>query len=239
VVVQFNETNLVITMRIGIITGMAEEAAAFMAQVPGTVASTHGFETRTLICGDHEVTVIHSGIGKVNAATAATCLAIQYKAELLMIIGTAGKLSAIKGDCFQIIEAAQGDYGASHDTGFFHFTAGSVPIGPSKIEPFIAALMPDIGLPSARIISGDCFVASAAHAARLRDGLGGDLVDMETAALAQSATRLALPWAAIKATTDDANGDSGGDFRANLARAATRAAGAAEAMIGRLTAHPI
>jgi adenosylhomocysteine nucleosidase len=36
---------------------------------------------------------------------------------------------------------------------------------------------------------------------------------------------------AIKATTDDANGESAGDFSANLARAARRAAEAAEAVL--------
>ncbi|MFM9852169.1 MAG: purine phosphorylase [Sphingomonadaceae bacterium] len=229
-------------MRIGIITGMAEEAAAFMAQTPGALVSSHGFSGRTLICGGHEVTIIHAGIGKVNAATAASLLALHYQAELLMIIGTAGKLSATPGDCFLVTEAVQGDYGASHDSGFVHFTAGSVPIGASAVVPFVAAAMPDTGLPRARIVSGDCFVASGTHAARLRGELGGDLVDMETAALAQMAARLGLPWAAIKATTDDANGESSGDFRANLARAAAKAAGAAEAMIGLLpeeSSHPV
>jgi adenosylhomocysteine nucleosidase len=54
---------------------------------------------------------------------------------------------------------------------------------------------------------------------------------METAALAQAAAQLGIPWAGIKATTDDANGESGGDFQANLARAARAAADAAEQVI--------
>ena len=61
--------------------------------------------------------------------------------------------------------------------------------------------------------------------------LGATLVDMETAAVAQAAERLGLPWMAIKATTDDANGESAGDFSANLTRAAKRAAEAAEAVL--------
>jgi nucleoside phosphorylase len=218
-------------VRIGIITGMPQEAAAFLPGKAGIEASAHGFTSRSLTCGAHAVTIICSGIGKVNAATAACCLALHHNVDLLMIIGTAGKLSNVPGDCFLITHAVQGDYGASHDDGFTVFTAGSVPIGTSHVDPFVAAAMPDTGLPHARIISGDCFVASAAHAARLRDDLGGDLVDMETAALAQVAARLGLPWAAIKVTTDDANADSSIDFRANLAHAAGKAAEAAVAMI--------
>jgi adenosylhomocysteine nucleosidase len=61
----------------------------------------------------------------------------------------------------------------------------------------------------------------------LRDVLKADLVDMETAAVAQIATLLDIPWAGIKAVTDGANSDSSGDFHANLERAAKRAANAA------------
>jgi adenosylhomocysteine nucleosidase len=43
-----------------------------------------------------------------------------------------------------------------------------------------------------------------------------------------------VPWAAIKATSDNANGDSSGDFQANLKRAARLAAEATERMISAL-----
>jgi len=43
-----------------------------------------------------------------------------------------------------------------------------------------------------------------------------------------------VEWAAIKAISDDANGDSSGDFQANLKRAARSAAEAAERMISEL-----
>ena len=52
-------------------------------------------------------------------------------------------------------------------------------------------------------------------------------MDMETAALAQMAKLLDVPWAGIKATTDNANGESSGDFHTNLEAAAKRAADAA------------
>lgn len=90
--------------------------------------------------------------------------------------------------------------------------------------------MPDIGLPKVRLITGDCFVENADHGRRLHKNLGGHLIDMETAAVAQAAKRLGVPWAAIKATTDNADGDSG-DFQTNLKRASRTAAEAAERMI--------
>jgi adenosylhomocysteine nucleosidase len=150
------------------------------------------------------------------------------------VVGTAGKLSTLPGDCFMITEAVQGDYGAQRPGEFVHYTAGSWPIGPAEVVHFAAHALPDIGIPSARIVSGDAFVECPDHSAGLRDRLGGDLVDMETAAVAQAAGRLGLPWAAIKATTDDANGESADDFNANLARAAALAAAALERAIALL-----
>lgn len=221
-------------MRIGIITGVEEEAAAFL---PGRFdrMEQHGaLSIRHVGLGSHEVAITCCGVGKVNAALAATVLASLHHAELLMIIGTAGKLSAIEGDCFVIHQAVQGDYGAQRPEGFTHYTAGSWPIGPARVEAFLAKPLPDIGLSQVRIVTGDSFVECPDHSLRLREGLGGDLVDMETGALAQVAVRLGLPWAAIKATTDDANGESVGDFQTNLLLAARKAAEAAERAISAL-----
>jgi adenosylhomocysteine nucleosidase len=46
--------------------------------------------------------------------------------------------------------------------------------------------------------------------------------------MAQLAAKLGLPWAAIKSVTDDADGESAGDFRENLLNASARAAQAME-----------
>ena len=75
------------------------------------------------------------------------------------------------------------------------------------------------------------FVKCPDRSGYLRDKLKADLVDMETAAVAQVASRLDTPWAGIKATTDNADGNSGGDFHANLIDAANRAAAATSEFI--------
>lgn len=221
-------------MRIAIITGVQEEADAFVPGQYVRVEQHDHLSVRFVATGEHEVAISCCGVGKVNAAIAATMLAKLHHADLLMIIGTAGKLSDIGGDCFLIHEAVQGDYGAHRPDGFTHYTAGSWPIGPARVDHFRAHPLPDIGLPKVRIVTGDAFIECPDHSLRLRDGLGGDLVDMETGALAQVAIRLGLPWAGIKATTDDANGESAGDFQANLLHAAQRAAEAAERAIAQL-----
>ncbi|MBB6122956.1 purine phosphorylase [Sphingobium subterraneum] len=221
-------------MRIAIITGVQTEADAFMPGTYDRLEQHGGLSIRFVSCATHDVAISCCGVGKVNAAMAATLLAAVHQTELLMIIGTAGKLGSLAGDCFIIHEAVQGDYGAQRSDGFVHYTAGAWPIGPAEVTAFFARPLPDIGLPQARIVTGDAFIECPDHSLRLRDGLAGDLVDMETGAVAQVATRLGLPWSAIKATTDDANGESVSDFDANLLAASRRAARAAEQAIHRM-----
>jgi nucleoside phosphorylase len=216
---------------IGIITGVDAEAAALFPDQSANSEALHGFMVRQVPVADRNIVITCSGIGKVNAAMAAMMLVEHYRADLLLVVGTAGKLHDRDESCFQVIEAVQGDYGASRADGFVHYRAGAWPIGEAHAEPFRAAPMPDTGLPKVRIITSDCFVESAEHGKRLRSALLGDIVDMETAAVAQAAARMDVRWAAIKATSDDANGNSAGDFQANLKRAARVAAEAAERMI--------
>jgi len=219
------------TKTIGIITGVDAEAAALFPGQSANSEALHGFMVRQVQTGGRNIAITCSGIGKVNAAMAAMMLVEHYRAGLLLVVGTAGKLSAHDGHCFQVTQAVQGDYGASRADGFVHYRAGAWPIGEAHTEPYHAAIMPETGLPKVRIITNDCFMESDDHGSRLHRVLGGDIIDMETAAVAQAAARMDVPWAAIKATSDNANGDSSGDFQANLKRAARLAAEAAERMI--------
>ncbi len=217
--------------RIAVITGVQEEADAFCPDATTHHASHAGFSVRHVSLGRRSIAVACSGVGKVNAATAASLLAHVHDAQLLMVIGTAGKIGDHAGDCFFLHEAVHNDYGARRPDGFAHYRGGSWPIGPADMTPFRALDLPDCPLPRARIATGDAFIECPDHARDMAAQLGATLVDMETAAVAQAAERLGLPWMAIKATTDDANGESAGDFSANLARAARRAAEAAEMVL--------
>ena len=97
--------------RIGIITGVDAEAAAFLPGQSSDGEPLHGFLVRQLRHANRDIAITCSGIGKVNAAMAAMMLVEHYQVQLLLVIGTAGKLSDVDGDCFQITEAVQGDYG--------------------------------------------------------------------------------------------------------------------------------
>lgn len=216
---------------IAIITGVAQEADAFCADNRTEWTRLDSFDVRHVVIGETRVAIACSGVGKVNAATAATRLAAAYNPQLLMVIGTAGQISPIQGSCFLITEAVQNDFGAQRPDGFVHYRGGSWPMGPADRTPFRALDLPNCNLPRARIATGDAFVECPTHAADMAKMLQASLVDMETAAVAQASERLGLPWLAVKATTDAANGSSADDFAQNLAHAAHCAAAAAETII--------
>ena len=197
-----------------IFAALPEEADALF---PGTGERVDElFAERRLAVGGHDLTIATCGLGKVNAALCAGALA--GDADMLLMTGTCGSLGATPG-AYWLAEALQHDYGASQPGLFRRYRAGEWPIGEAGEAHFSALADPGLGLPHARIASGDSFVACPDAAADLA-ALGATLVDMEVGAVAQVAARLGKPWAAIKAVTDEANGASAGDFHANLVRAA-------------------
>jgi adenosylhomocysteine nucleosidase len=201
-----------------ILAALPEEGDALF---PGTSDKDDGpFAVRSLAVHRHDVAIATCGLGKVNAALCVGALA--GDADVILMTGTCGALGAAPG-AYWIGEALQHDYGATHPGRFRRYRAGDWPMGEPGEAHFAAMPDPGLGLPHARIASGDSFVACPAAAADLKS-LGATLVDMEVGAVAQAAMRLGKPWAAIKAVTDEANDASGDDFLANLRRAA-RAAG--------------
>ncbi len=220
-------------MTIAIIAALPEEADAFLPG-QGEAARLAYLPLRRIIAGGRDVVVATTGIGKVNTASAAALLHGAFAPELFLEIGTCGKLGAIQGDCFWLASAVQHDYGAEEPGRFVHYDAGAWPIGEASITPYSAIADPGVGLPHARIASGDAFIACPDQARFLVEGLSADVVDMETGALAQFCLQAGTSWAGIKATTDDANHHSAGDFHANLRAASARAAEAAERLLALL-----
>ena len=217
---------------VAIITGVQDEADAFLRDHSATRLDSPFGKIRQLNHAGKAVTILCSGIGKVHAGAAALYMHSHFRPDLFLVIGTAGHVSTRQGDCFYLRESLQADYGTlerfgEHD-GFTHYNAGAWPIGPSDWKPFESHPMPEaLALPQARIATADCFVKCPERSGYLRDVLKADLVDMETAAVAQIAAMLGISWAGIKAVTDGANSDSSGDFHTNLEMAAKRAADAA------------
>lgn len=219
-------------MRVLLLAALPEEADAFLPDTGDTIESWP--PARRIEALGHEIIVAVTGIGKVNLTSVAATLHARHGADLLAITGTAGKIGPAAGDCFFLSGALQHDYGAERPGEFVNFTPGLVPVGPSMIDAYAGLADPGTGLPSALIASGDAFIECPDQARILVEALRADIVDMETGALAQFAALAGVPWTGVKATTDDANGDSASDFRTNLLAASARAARGMESLLGQL-----
>jgi adenosylhomocysteine nucleosidase len=213
-----------------ILAALPEEADAFR---PGEGQMLHDepMPVRLIAKPSGTIHIVTCGLGKVSAGFAVGRYA-NAETTLVAMIGTCGKIGAIEGDCFWISHAIQHDYGAQQAAGFVNYRAGDWPMGAARNEAFAAMADPGTGLPHARIASGDVFLECPDTAATLAERLGTKLVDMEVAAVAQAAEALGLPWCAIKAVTDGADGDSAGDFSMNLRLAAAKAALAIDHTLG-------
>lgn len=209
---------------LGFVTGMEDEAASLRPGEGRLDAASPLYLRRgkgwAVACG---------GIGKVNAAMAAQRL-VDDGADLLVSLGVAGRIDGHhETGAHWIREAIQHDYGAERADGFAPFPPGALPFGDARIEPFRAIDDPGLGLPTARMISGDRFVAHGADALAKR--FSAQLVDMETAAVAQVAARHGLGWAGIRAVSDAADDASPAGFERGFRRAREAAATAADQMI--------
>jgi adenosylhomocysteine nucleosidase len=211
-----------------ILAALPEEADALFPDAGAHDSNL--FPTRRLTIRNHNLAIATCGLGKVNAAL--TIGLLGPDADLILMSGTCGALGVAPG-AYWIAEALQHDYGATHPGLFRRYRAGDWPMGAAGEAHFAAMPDPGLGLPHARIASGDSFVACPDAAADLQS-LGATLVDMEVGAVAQAASRLGKPWAAIKAVTDEANDASGGNFQANLQRAARTAGISVERLVAML-----
>lgn len=211
---------------IGIVTGMVEEADQIFGG-HGRAEADRNFYHRPAKDGVH---IACFGIGKVNAAMAASFLLTQG-CTLLLSGGVAGRLSNRSGDVFWIREAVQHDFGALRPEGLARFRAGSLPFGRPSLRAFTAMDDPGMGLPQARIATGDVFVECRDQSLQLADATDADLVDMETAAIAQVADRMGMPWGAIRAISDEADDSGVTNFQKNVARAAANAARQIERLV--------
>jgi adenosylhomocysteine nucleosidase len=212
-----------------LLAALPEEADAFLPG-QGCIVEGESVPLRIVEANEVRISIVTCGLGKVNAALAVGRYT-NADTALVTMTGTCGKIGAINGDCFWIAKAIQHDYGARQADGFVHYRGGDWPMGTARDHAFAAIPDPGLGLPHASIASGDVFLECPATAEALAERLGTHLVDMEVAAVAQAAEALGLPWAAIKAVTDGADGESAGDFSVNLRTAARKAAEAMEGLI--------
>lgn len=167
-----------------------------------------------------------SGIGKVNAAAAATLLLGAFGARTLIFSGVAGGLhpDLEVGTILLADRLAIHDYGYVSQGRFTRTASGIIPIGAPtlteavavspqvarNLERLAAAVRGRLHHPIQRgaVVTADYFLNCAATREELRRTLGADAIDMESGAVAQVAAAWDVPLYVIRTLSDLAGEDS-------------------------------
>jgi adenosylhomocysteine nucleosidase len=185
-----------------------------------------GLEVLELAVGPTPVLAAVCGVGKVQAARAATVLFAEGARRGLFVVGTCGglKQSLVPGTLVHCTRAAQTD---------FVRLEGRESAPDDALLSAWQAVAPGA---SGWFLTADRPVLSLWRRLRLARAFAGPCVaDMETAAAAAAATLAGVPWAALRTVTDRATEGGHLSFRTNFASQAGRAADTLPALLERLS----
>jgi adenosylhomocysteine nucleosidase len=213
---------------IGILCATKEERAALAARLAlGESPARHGptriWEGRS---GDEPLVLAQAGIGKVNAAAAATLLLGLFGATRLIFCGVAGGLDPQLpvGALLLADRLAIHDYGVMAGGRLTSTPSGLIPLGapqlegPVPVSAEVAAILSRLAekiAPRADhpvrlggVITADYFLNCATTRAELFARFGAQGIDMESGAVAQVADAWNVPLYVIRTLSDLAGEES-------------------------------
>lgn len=214
-------------MRIAVLSAMAEELALYeeTCRLEGAVEQA-GLTLQSARFEGHDLVLVKTGVGKVNAALATQLVIDRMNPEAVICTGTAGALH----DGLAVGDLLVGEDCLQHDlrVEFLGLSPGHIPFtdlreftsAPSLVQRAQAIDLPEHTVHTGRVLTGDTFVQNDTTRRTLHDELGGDCVEMEGAAVGQVCTLNEVPFLIVRAISDRADGSSDIDFQTFLHDAA-------------------
>ena len=208
---------------IGIICAMQLEADDILALCENTKTETiYGMTFTTGTLHGRELTVVVSGEGKVNAAMCATVLIDRYHPELVINCGVGGALSPL----VSVGDLVVGSKAVEHDMNMIPlgYQQGEVCIPGGKLMYFecdkaaatklaaIGKTLPDTRVAQGIIASGDVFISDRKKRLLLNTRFGAVACEMEGAAIGHVCYCCGVPFAILRAISDDLDENKGMDF---------------------------
>lgn len=208
---------------IGIICAMQIEADGILALAQNTKEETINdmrFISGTLN-GKEMVTVV-CGVGKVNAAMCAVTLINRYAPDLVINSGVAGALSPLVsiGDLVIASKTVEHDM----NTTALGDKQGEVSFPDGKVMYFVcdktasdqlaacARALPETKVTQGIVASGDIFVSDRRKRLLINDRFGALACEMEGAAIGHVCRCCHVPFAVLRAISDDLDENKGMDF---------------------------
>jgi adenosylhomocysteine nucleosidase len=217
--------------RCGLLVALPRELGPLAAGAR-TLSAVRGFELLELAVRDAAgapLLAAVAGVGKVRAARAATLLIEAGVERALLVVGVCGALRRRErvGDLVHCARAVQADLALRSER-------------EREPDAQLAAAWREVAPgPSGWFLTADRPVLSPWRRLRLaRAYLGACVADMETAAAAWVAAEAGVPWAALRAVSDDVGFGPAHGFARNFPAQAGRAAATVPALLERLDAAP-
>lgn len=159
-----------------------------------------------------EILCLNCGIGKVNAATAATYL-IENGCEIILNYGLSGGISRVRRGEMSIV-----DKFLEHDfdlTGIGYKPCEKprqeyVYSADGKLLEIFKGVLPDAVIGTA--VSGDRFISSETDREYFKENFSAVSCDMETGAIASVCYFAGVPFIALRRISDDAGSDAFEDY---------------------------
>jgi adenosylhomocysteine nucleosidase len=243
------------------VLGIASEIAPIERRLQDSRdVAVRGYVFRVGTLHGRKVVVGRSGAGKVNAAIIATLLIGEFNPSAILFSGTAGAVDPAlqPGDVVIGETIAQHDVGLQTSDGIRRRGTRNALTG--ELDPLLVPApqtlltlarrsaqglrLPSIRTPDGEdrtprivegvIVTGDVFLADAAHRGVLRSALGAAAVEMEGAAVVQTCRQFAVSCLVIRSITDRADGQAQSSYEQFLATASENAATLAAAIIAGL-----
>ncbi|MEE0875335.1 MAG: 5'-methylthioadenosine/adenosylhomocysteine nucleosidase [Ruminococcus sp.] len=208
---------------IGIICAMQIEADGILALAQNTREETINdlrFISGTL--NGKEIVTVVCGVGKVNAAMCAVTLINRYAPELVINSGVAGALSPLVsiGDMVIATKTVEHDMNTTalgDKQGEISFPDGKVTYfvcdkNASSLLAECARELPETKTAQGIIASGDIFVSDRRKRLLINDRFGAVACEMEGAAIGHVCHCCRVPYAVLRAISDDMDENKGVDF---------------------------
>jgi adenosylhomocysteine nucleosidase len=179
------------------------------------------------------VALVLTGAGLIDAAATAERAIVALRPSHVLMVGTAGSLDPALAVGAVLVPAAWRNHQRGSITPSGFRPSQTPPDAPA--DPALLLLAGQVvGVQVGGLgVSGDLFVADPATRASLFERTGARIVDMESAAVAQVSAAHGVPFVAVRAISDSADGAQA-DLSAGVASAAQAACDALRAILGAL-----
>lgn len=168
-----------------------------------------------------DVVLVKSGIGKVNAGICAQILITKFGVNEIINTGVASSLNPDLNISSLVIavDCVQHDF----DVSAINFAKGEIPYTGkfafetdkklrAEIMKAVKKFAPFRNVIEGRICTGDQFISNKAQKEAIIKNFGGDCCDMESGAVAQVCYLNRIPFAIIRAISDEADSESTKNF---------------------------